>query len=548
MGIELRLVSSLEKVFCERELDAPAITEAAGARGERAAFQLAVRDDGGSRLLLRVETALPLPITLREVRLVPCEFPAAPDDPFVLRNQPGLYPDPLVPLRANADGEYPFRPSPRNWYAVWVSIDVPVDAPAGAWDIAVTARREWVKEEKPPVSAAIRFIVHPYALPPQRLLNLNWFYVDCIVSYYHLEPWSEELWAMLAKYFRDMSAHGNNVLYTPLWTPPLDTAIGGERPTTQLLRISERDGRWEFDFALLQRWIDLARQSGIECFEMSHCFTQWGAGHAPKIVVNGEKRFGWHVAADSPEYRAFLGALLPPLLAFLRQNGLQGKVFFHVSDEPGMKDLEHYAAAAKLLRQWIDEDEFPIIDALSDVEFYRKGLLKRPIPITSTVDEFQKEPLAERWVYYCGNWQDGVPNRSYGMPSIRCRVMGVLLYLYEMRGFLHWGYNFWHTQMSLDVNNDPWRVTDAGRGFIGGDSFNVLPGPDGPIDCLHFETFLEGLQDLRALQLLEEKIGREATVALIQAGVPYRIDMRHYPHEAEWLLDLRARVDAAIVG
>ena len=164
------------------------------------------------------------------------------------------------------------------------------------------------------------------------------------------------------------------------------------------------------------------------------------------------------------------------------------------------------------------------------------------------MDKFQQEPIAERWVYYCGNWQGDLPNRSYGMPSIRCRVMGVLLYLYAMRGFLHWGYNFWHTQFSLDVNNDPWRVTDAGRAFIGGDSYNVLPGPDGPVDCLHFETFLEGLQDLRALQLLEEKIGREKTVAIVQAGVPYRIDMHHYPHEARWLLDLRARVDAAIVG
>lgn len=554
MGIELRLVSSLEKVFCERELDAPAITTAAGARGERAAFQLAVRDNEGARLLIKVDTALPVPVTLREVRLVPCELPVAPDDPFVLRNAPGLYPDPLVPLKANADGEWRFRPSPKNWHAIWVSLDVPADAPAGEWDVTLTVRRDparyspWGQGEAPAASATLRFAVRPYALPPQRLVNVNWFYVDCIASYYHLEPWGEALWAMLEKYFRDMAAHGNNALYTPLWTPPLDTAIGGERPTTQLLTISESGGQWRFDFSLLQRWIDLGRQCGIEYFEMSHFFTQWGAGHAPKIIVNGEKRFGWDDAADGPEYRAFLSALLPPLLDFLRQNGLQGKAFFHISDEPGLGDLERYAAAVKFLRQWIDEDEFPVIDAMSNVEFWRQGLLKRPVPITSEVDKFQQEPIAERWVYYCGNWQDDVPNRSYGMPSIRCRVMGVLLYLYEMRGFLHWGYNFWHTQYSLDTDNDPWRVTDAGRAFIGGDSYNVLPGPEGPIDCLHFETFLEGLQDLRALQLLEEKIGREKTVALVQEGVPYRIDMRHYPHEAGWLLDLRARVDAAIVG
>ncbi len=554
MQTELRFVSSLEKVFCERYLEAPALESVSGARGERVSFQLAVKGTGNDRLLIRVETELGLPIVLREVKLVPCEYPVFPDDDFVLRNTAGLYPDPLVPIQPTADGEYPFRPSRRNWHAIWFSVDIPEDAPAGTWKLTCKIRQNpvhfapWGEGNANDDSVSLDFTVLPYTLPKQTLVNINWFHTDCIAKYYNLEPWCEELWAMLAKYFRNMVAHGNNSLYTPLWTPPLDTAIGTERPTTQLLRITETNGQYDFDFSLLQRWIDLAHQCGIEYFELSHPFTQWGATCTPKIIVNGEKRFGWHVAATSPEYRAFMDALLPKLLDFLRQNNLQHQVFFHVSDEPSVPHLEQYAASAAMIRKWVDEDEFPIIDAMSHVEFHRKGLLKRPIPNTLAVDDFQKEPLEERWVYYCGNWQDCVPNRSYGMPSIRCRVMGILLYLYGIHGFLHWGYNFWFTQYSLDQDNDPWKVTDAGRAFIGGDSFNVLPGPNGPIDCLHYETFHEGLQDLRALQALEAKIGREKTVALIQEGVRYPITMRHYPHQNQWLFDLRKRIDDAIIS
>ena len=71
----------------------------------------------------------------------------------------------------------------------------------------------------------------------------------------------------------------------------------------------------------------------------------------------------------------------------------------------------------------------------------------------------------------------------------------------------------------------------------------VYPGKDGPVDSLHFEVFRDGLQDLRAMRRLEEKIGREAVIALIHKGLPYTISMTHYPHDAEWLLEMRDRIN-----
>jgi len=41
----------------------------------------------------------------------------------------------------------------------------------------------------------------------------------------------------------------------------------------------------------------MCKEHGIQCFEIAHLFTQWGAKHAPKIMatVDGEYRkiFGW---------------------------------------------------------------------------------------------------------------------------------------------------------------------------------------------------------------------------------------------------------------
>lgn len=80
------------------------------------------------------------------------------------------------------------------------------------------------------------------------------------------------------------------------------------------------------------------------------------------------------------------------------------------------------------------------------------------------------------WVYYCCAQSSLVPNRFFAMESARNRIMGVLMYLYGIKGFLHWGYNFYNSKFSLHPV-DPYRVTHADYAFPSGDPFLVYPGP-----------------------------------------------------------------------
>lgn len=76
---------------------------------------------------------------------------------------------------------------------------------------------------------------------------------------------------------------GINLLLTPVFTPPLDTAVGGERPTVQLVDVTVR-GR-EVRSALTS-WIATwkwRKPPASQYFEISHLFTQWGATAAPKF-------------------------------------------------------------------------------------------------------------------------------------------------------------------------------------------------------------------------------------------------------------------------
>jgi len=549
MQTETRLVSSLVKVMPTPRLTVSELSHLSAVRGEVVSFQLAARCD--RKLLADVTLRSDLPkecFAIRRVGLVPCLMPANREDEYAFATEPGVFPDPLLPL----DG--PWFGSPDLWNALWITCRVPADAPAGVHKITLTlspapgfARH---REEFEPIVHTLELEIIPAQLPRQTLTCLNWFHADCIASVYRVAPWSGEHWSLLAAYFGNMSEHGCNSLLTPLWSISLDVREGGERPTCQLLDITFRDGEYSFDFTRLERWIDLARRCGLEYFEMVHPFTQWGAKATPKIMVeeNGTlvKKFGWHVPSDSPEYAAFLGALYPRLQEFLIGKGLRHKCFFHVSDEPNMDCIGDYRKTSALIRGLVNEEDFTVIDALSNTEFVKTGLIGTPIPSVQHIDPFMELELPHRWTYYCCGGTGGVPNRFLGISSLRNRVLGVLLYLYRIEGFLQWGFNFWYSQLSLQMPIDPYSNTDAGGNFPGGDAFQVYPGPAGPVDSLHYEVFREALQDQRALQLLESRIGRDAVVALIHEGVDYELKMSRYPREDWWLLDLRARVNAKL--
>ena len=47
---------------------------------------------------------------------------------------------------------------------------------------------------------------------------------------------------------------------------------------------------------------------------------------------------------------------------------------------------------------------------------------------------------------------------------------------------------------------------------------------------------MEGLQDMRVLQLLEELTDRDTVIALMEDGLDTPVTFKQYPREASWLL------------
>jgi len=538
MEIISKCISSLEKVMLSAKIaDFNEYPTATALINEKFNFQIAYTLTEKGRYRLSVETETKLKVTVRNVGYVPALMPCYPDhDDYVISDKPGLFPDILENVSKNG-----FAVTGDRVSVLWVNVDTS-DTKAGKYPIIIKLKDgENVLNE-----TVFTLEIKKAVLPKQTLVCTNWFYTDCLANHYNVPVFSEDYWRIVGNYMKTAVEHGVNMILTPIFTPPLDTAVGTERRTVQLIDVKKNGNKYSFGFKKLKRWAELAKSVGVEYLEISHLYTQWGANNAPKIMAteNGEYKriFGWKTDAYGEEYTNFLSQLFPALIRFLKKNGLMGHVYFHVSDEPYGDHLAKYKQASDLLRKYT-HDEFPIIDALSSYEFYEAGAIKNPIPGTNHIKPFLEHNVPNLWCYYCCGQHIDVSNRFISFPSARNRILGVQLYKFNIVGFLQWGFNFWNSQISLE-QIDPFNVSDARESYPAGDGYVVYPGFGGePICSLRFEVFYDAIQDMRALQALEKKIGREKVLELIDEGLETPIAFDAFPHNDEYILSLREKIN-----
>lgn len=539
---EMKLLSSLAKVFQDEEpVYQPECMKLSGLWGETVSFQAAYTGTNfmRERLDVRVTSSIEKWVRVRTVEQVPVgrATNGIVDDNY-LKTTSGLYPDLLRDVK---DGKAVV--CTKQWRSLWIDVEITDEIPAGDYEIVIAL----LKEGEAVCQAAAKLHVIGAQLTKQTIMHTEWMHADCLADYYNVGVFSEEHWKLLENYFIESVKRGCNMMLTPIFTPPLDTAVGGERTTVQLVDVEVRDGQYLFEFEKMKRWVDLCRKCGIEYFEMSHIFSQWGAKYAPKVMalVDGkkEKIFGWHTPAVG-EYTRFLQSFLPQLIEKLKEWGIADITYFHISDEPWEEHLESYKAARDSLGDMLKG--FHTFDALSNYDYYARGLVDKPIPGNNEIEEFLEHGLTDMWTYYCTGQFYEVSNRFMSMPSARNRIYGVQLYKYDIVGILHWGYNFYNSQFSLEHIN-PYEVTDSGNAFPAGDPFLVYPGADGhPEESIRMMVHYEALTDLRAMKMLESLTSKEYVMELIEGDLGEPITFKRYPKSDMYLITLRNRINKEI--
>ncbi len=533
-------ISSLEKIRFDDMLEYDEITHARVLRGERFSYQIAFRDEVQIRAGLKVNSSIfecvKIFFVQNAVMDAPVTMPDGYSDEHYITKEAGLMPDILIPCEERGNMWVPGLGAGAN--SLWVEVDVPRTLATGEYSINISLleidKNELIFEKTMTLS------VQEAEILPQELIYTRWFYADCIADAHNVEIYSEAHWALIEKYILEAVDGGMNMILVPIHTPPLDTAIGTYRPCVQLVDITKEGGEYRFSFEKFERFIATAQKCGIKYFEMAHMFSQWGAKCAPGIMVEENKErgymFGWHTPADGKEYTEFLPKYVAALSRELDALGIAENTYFHISDEPTEANMDAYRRARDMFKPLIGKSK--IMDALSDYSFYENGLVEIPVTRVSHMDKFIGKGVSEQWTYYCCHPEGVHINCFMAMPSWRIRMLGILLYKYDIKGFLHWGLNFYNSCISVYKIN-PYTTTSGAGAFASGDPFILYPSHNGAYNSIRGKLTREAIGDLDLCRTAEKYIGRDGVVALIDSLADMDVTYDKYPGNSDYLLRLR---------
>lgn len=509
--MELMTVSALEKVLPFRPVRL-ARTGGKKLAGEDYAFQVVLRvTEPVQRCRLTWDGGLG--VSVARERYTTSLYTRNPGhDDYVIGADEAVFPDALIPY---ASEEFSLGTGVHHTF--WVTVRADDSVVPGTYDLTFTA--EDLSKPGEGAQCAFHLTVLSGSLAENDLIVTKWIHGDCIAEANRVPVFGEAFYTAFRAHIRAAVASGQTMAYLPLFTPPLDTAVGGERMTVQSVSVTRTDAGYTFGFQRFDRLVAICREEGIRYFELSHLFTQWGAEACPKIEVTRpdgtvETAFGWGVASDSAAYTAFLAAFLPALTAHLSALGIKDRTYLHLSDEPDARHITRYVALHRTVKQYAAG--LKTMDALSEYRFAEAGAPDLPAVIEGSEGEFMRHGTPFLLYYCCYPNGKRYPNIFMNHPLLRVRILGAMLYLTGARGFLHWGFNFYHNALSRQVL-DPFVSCDGLETFPAGDPFVVYPdGALGVYSSVRQEVFAAAIGDYRLLKRCEEMLGRDGVLALLR--------------------------------
>ena len=454
------------------------------ARGETVSGQAALRAAQAARSLRAQASELrngqhvipAASIRLQWVRSISVQrnSPGVPRDELVAR-APCSLPDPFWD-RAEIDVPASIT------QPLWIEVDVPRDAIPG--DYAGTVAVRWAGET---VTLPLQLKVWDFEMPAERHQQVtNWF---AFPGAGFSPAWdSPAFWDLAARYAKIMVAHRQTCFRAELnWIK-----------TTY----SPRSG-YRCDFRFLDHWAETFFAAGMERMEL------FQAGRTQVSVDNPAARV---LPANLPVQVQAAGVKLTPeekLRGILEQlethvvsKGWNRRVMLHISDEPFLHSVPTYRKLGEIVHR-----AAPSVRVIEAVEATGFGdAIDVLVPKLNHLDlwlpYFQKSQAQgkELWFYTCCHPLGRYPNRFLDQPLVKTRVLHWICYLYGLKGYLHWGLNYFAEGV------DPYSEEGISQNLPLGDRAIMYPGRDGPVGSLRWSAMRDGLQDYEYLWVLESRL------------------------------------------
>ena len=434
---------------------------------------------------------------------------------------PGLWPDPLPPLKGPIDLE------PNKNQPFWVRVKAPRDVPAGTYKGSIRLAGQDYNAD-----VTLHVEVYDFVLPDRMTCTTAFGFSAGNVFRYQKITDAEQKRQVIDKYWASFSAHH----ISPYDPAPLDDPkvtwprTNGSTAPEQI--------KPSFDWAA---W-DAAMARGIDYYHFnSFRLSIPGLGGGTFHSRREPELLGYR--EETPQYKAAFGAYCRQVQEHLREKGWLDEAYVYWFDEPDPKDYQFVMNGFNKLKE-----AAPDIHRML-TEQVEPNLVGGPNIWCPVSNNYKHEPAEEQrkrgakfWWYVCTGPKAPYCTLFIDHPGTELRIWLWQTWQRKIDGILVWQSNYWTSPAAYPDANQPqnpyedpmgWRSgysTPDGekRPWGNGDGRFIYPpeaaadahpsGPvlDGPVDSIRWEMLRDGIEDYEYLAILKKLL--EAKKDKIAAG------------------------------
>ena len=447
----------------------------------------------------------------------------------------GFWPDALVPLTGPFGMDSEFRSFVRN-RAIWIDVQIPEDAPAGAYTGTVDVTRNG----QPIDRLTLSLKVYNFALPQEtHLITYIGLSSSRLARFYGLKEDAPELRTLVGRYYEFLYANRMEPWFHDMLQPEVKESADGNIE----VRFNDR--------------------------EYAHYMNTLKTKRVVLEAQPGEIPGGQSSAPFSEPFNRRVTAYVKQIYDYYSRNGWLSRLVFNSPiDEPNTAqqyadtrrwaELVHKAAPG--VPFLVTESPVPDNPGWGTLAGFANNFsihgneLNHP-QVKRAIREEQAKGGEITWYISCDQVYPQ-PNYFIDGPAMDPVMVPWVTWRYGMNGILYWDIAFW------SQTPDPWLdpVTYL-SGFLCSDGYIVngegclmYPGNrakrytsqndvDGPVSSIRLELLREGIEDYEYLWLLKSLGDSDFADRAVQGMV---VDVSSFSRNVEELFELRQRMAARI--
>ncbi len=377
--------------------------------------------------------------------------------------------------------------------AFYVKIEAPQMIDAGNKKLALTIEvNQWK------IDMNIDVEVYSARIPDLHYASfgmVNWLNINEICAQHHVKTDDPAFEEILIRYIDNQLEMRNTQLQIPSGVPVRD----------------ESGKVVSFDFSLAEKVGSIALKRGFQYIL---------GGFVARFNVWNEKThyllWDRDVSVASHEGYRQLKIYFSETQKLLLRNGWHGQYMQTLVDEPQFPNSDHYRVLSSICRRFLpgvpihDPVESTELDGALDIWDVKQAVYEKYLDEYRSLQELGEE----MWLYTCGFPAGKVMNRVMDLPLTASLLPMWMCYLYDCKGFLHWGYNV-HTETPFEKTCYQPEPDHPEIAYPAGNAHIVYPGKEGPMWSVRAMLQRIGAEDYELFSLLGKK-DKALAIQLIQ--------------------------------